>query len=423
MKRRVTIDLFALFTLLGVLILAIFAPSAALAQDQPDSRYFPQTGKTVHSIFLDYWQRNGGLPRQGYPISTEIMERSDTDGKLYAVQYFERAVFEYHPSARPANRVQLSLLGVFLYSRSYPAGAPNQQPNTTPASRLFPQTGKRLGGPFLQYWQRNGGLAQLGYPISDEFRERSPLDGKFYTVQYFERAVMELHPELSTSSRVLLSHLGTFRLRLKYPTAPPEHSPFSADEINYFIEVALGTEFGDSQPVVARWARPVRIKVNGSPTPADRQTLLSVIEEINTLLGEEKLTLVERDPNLNLYFVPRARFTELDPDYVPGNEGFASVFWDGDHRIYRAIVLITTERVTQRERSHLIREELTQSLGLLKDSFKYPDSIFYQPWTDTQTYAPIDRALIRILHLPQLRPGMTEIEVRAVLNSIDLREP
>ena len=31
---------------------------------------------------------------------------------------------------------------------------------------------------FLQYWQQNGGLAQQGFPISDEFMEKSDLDGK-----------------------------------------------------------------------------------------------------------------------------------------------------------------------------------------------------------------------------------------------------
>src|SRR5688572_18328164 len=159
MKQRSTTLLLAIFALLGALILPLFAPPA-VAQEENGSRYFPQTGKNVHGLFFEYWQRNGGLPRQGYPISSEIMERSETDGKLYAVQYFERAVFEYHPDARPANRVQLSLLGVFLYSRQYPSGAPNQQPNTATASRLFPQTGKRVGGVFLQYWLRSGGLPQ-----------------------------------------------------------------------------------------------------------------------------------------------------------------------------------------------------------------------------------------------------------------------
>jgi beta propeller repeat protein len=182
------------------------------------STAFKETGKTVGGLFLDYWQRNGGLAQQGFPISEVMGEISDTDGKLYTVQYFERAVFEYHPEQADARyKVLLSLLGNQYYRQRYPLGAPNQRPNTQPGSVQFRETGKRLGGKFLDYWNRNGGLAQQGFPISDEFTEVSDLDGKPYTVQYFERAVFELHPEnAGTPYEVLLSQLGRFQLRAKY---------------------------------------------------------------------------------------------------------------------------------------------------------------------------------------------------------------
>ena len=63
------------------------------------------------------------------------------------------------------------------------------------------------------------------------------------------------------------------------------------------------------------------------------------------------------------------------------------------------------------ERSHLIQEELTQSLGLFKNSQHNPDSIFYQGWSATGGYASIDSLTIRLLYLPQLLPGMTRSEV------------
>jgi hypothetical protein len=47
---------------------------------------------------------------------------------------------------------------------------------------------------------------------------------------------------------------------------------------------------------------------------------------------------------------------------------------------------------------HLLREELTQSLGLFNDSWEYPESIFYQGWTTTTEFAPIDRELIDMLY-------------------------
>ncbi len=172
---------------------------------------FEATGIKVCFDFLDYWTAHGGLAQQGYPITTQIQEISPTDGKVYTVQYFERAVFELHSENEPPDNILLSLLGTFAYKAKYPDGAPSQQPNTSEGSQLFSDTGKRVGGKFLDYWQQHGGLAQQGYPISDEFMEKSALDGKEYRVQYFERAVFELHPENQPPYDVLLSQLGTLR--------------------------------------------------------------------------------------------------------------------------------------------------------------------------------------------------------------------
>ncbi|HYO50008.1 MAG TPA: hypothetical protein VEW94_09165 [Chloroflexia bacterium] len=72
----------------------------------------------------------------------------------------------------------------------------------------FAPTGHTLRGPFLDYWQKNGGLAQFGYPITEEFTEPGP-DGKPLAVQYFERNRFEHHPENRLPDRVLLGLLGT----------------------------------------------------------------------------------------------------------------------------------------------------------------------------------------------------------------------
>ncbi|MBF6614784.1 MAG: hypothetical protein IVW55_16865 [Chloroflexi bacterium] len=213
---------------LVVLALPAFAPNHAYAQGS--SRTFPETGKTVTGRFLDYWNTHGGLAQQGYPISESMQETSDTDGKSYTVQYFERAEFEAHPENPAPYDVLLSLLGNFLYKQKYPNGAPGQVANTSANSRLFPETQRRVGGIFLDYWNTHGGLAQQGLPLSDEFQEVSDLNGQTYKVQYFERAVFEYHPENQAPYDVLLSQLGKFRYSAKYvggpnPNPPPNPNP------------------------------------------------------------------------------------------------------------------------------------------------------------------------------------------------------
>src|SRR5437763_15727253 len=102
----------------------------------------------------------------------------------------------------------LMTIGWGVYS-SMAQGA-NSQVTTQAGCQTFPQTGHKVCDKFLAYWSSHGGLAQQGYPISEEFTETSPLNGKPYTVQYFERAVFEFHPENKPPFAVLLSQLGTF---------------------------------------------------------------------------------------------------------------------------------------------------------------------------------------------------------------------
>jgi hypothetical protein len=151
-------------------------------------------------------------------------EASDLDpARHYTVQYFERAVFEYHPeyAGTPAE-VLLAQLGTYQYRQTYPDGVSTQQVSTV-NPRFFPETGHTVGGLFRVYWEAHGGLAQQGYPLTDEFPELNPLDHQIHTVQYFERAVFEDHPENNSSPyEVLLSQLGTYRYAAKthHPPGP-----------------------------------------------------------------------------------------------------------------------------------------------------------------------------------------------------------
>lgn len=179
----------------------------ALAPDA-NNAYFKETGYFVSQPFLKYWQDNGGLAIFGYPISDRLQETITGTQQTYTAQYFERARFELHPDI--GNQVVLGRLGALLHAPS-PAVDPKQ------GAQFFKETGHNLSGPFLDFWNKNGGLALFGYPISEEVQETSPTDGKTYTVQYFERARFELHPEFAgTPNEVQLGQLGTQLYNQKY---------------------------------------------------------------------------------------------------------------------------------------------------------------------------------------------------------------
>jgi hypothetical protein len=160
------------------------------APSQPpaiETVYFAQSGHHLGdgSGFLRFWRMHGGVLILGYPISEEIEE----GGRI--VQYFERVRFEFHAEQQnPEFRIQLGLLGAQLTKgRDFPQAAPGS------GEQFFPETGHGLSGPFYDFWRKHGGLPVFGYPISEPLQEAGAADGKPYTVQYFERARFEHHPE------------------------------------------------------------------------------------------------------------------------------------------------------------------------------------------------------------------------------------
>ena len=73
---------------------------------------------------------------------------------------------------------------------------------------FFNETKHTLANGFRLYWQANGGLPIYGYPLSQEFDEKNVDDGKTYTVQYFERARFEWHPDANGGGSVLVGLVG-----------------------------------------------------------------------------------------------------------------------------------------------------------------------------------------------------------------------
>ena len=206
-------------SLLNLLVLAVLLSGSGLAQLRPaqaeaaEDVFFKETGQTLSDKhrFLSYWQSHGGLAQFGYPLTPEILEVNPADQKTYIVQWFERNRFEWHPENRGGEyEVLLGLLGKQLTLGRENEGAFRRFDDAKVAGqRYFAETGHNLRNSFKTYWEINGGLAIYGYPLTEEFNELNPIDGKTYITQWFERARLEYHSEnKDTPYEVLLGLLG-----------------------------------------------------------------------------------------------------------------------------------------------------------------------------------------------------------------------
>jgi hypothetical protein len=174
--------------------------AAEIYNDGPPGQCFYETGHCMSYDFNEYWYAHGKLAIIGFPLSDVFSEQLE-DGKVYRVQYFERVRMEYHPEvADPQYRVQLGQFGRHIHPAE-PAATPLQ------GGRYFNEPGHNIVGDVRGYWEKNGSLAQFGYPLTEEFNE-TLADGKVYQVQYFERARFERHPENGPDNYILLGQFG-----------------------------------------------------------------------------------------------------------------------------------------------------------------------------------------------------------------------
>jgi hypothetical protein len=184
----------------------------------PGVIYFPELGHTLGGVFRSYWEHYGGLAQFGYPLTEPYTEVSETDGKPYTVQYFQRARFELHPEhAGTPYEVLLGLLGrTVTTQRTGEAPFLPTGPSGQPGAVYFAETGHNIAPEFVEYWRQHGGLEIYGYPISELFDEVNPTNRETYRVQYFERNRFEHHPDnAGTPYEVLLGLLGSEVLTAK----------------------------------------------------------------------------------------------------------------------------------------------------------------------------------------------------------------
>jgi peptide/nickel transport system substrate-binding protein len=133
---------------------AAFVPVAKPADaDGKTKVWFPETKHSVSGKILEYWNKYGGLQQFGFPLSEQFNEISATDGKTYAVQYFERNRFELHPEKAAPYEVELGLLGVQQYKQTPIAAAdlPIAPPKgvTSKKDTMIAATGQEPGSLFL----------------------------------------------------------------------------------------------------------------------------------------------------------------------------------------------------------------------------------------------------------------------------------
>ncbi len=172
----------------------------------------------IEGRFAEYWQKNGGLPVFGYPITEARDEVNADTGETYPTQYFERQRFELHDENTAPYDVLMGRLGddqlrqQGIDWQSLPKADPG-------AAHFVPETGHAIGEEFWEYYRSHGlelgdkgvsaaeSLALFGHPLSEPRMETNSSGDRVLT-QYFERARLEVHPDKPQEHRTLQGRVG-----------------------------------------------------------------------------------------------------------------------------------------------------------------------------------------------------------------------
>ncbi len=152
------------------------------------------------------------------------------------------------------------------------------------------------------------------------------------------------------------------------------------------------------------------------------------ISKINPLFADGfriELTTDEKKKNATLYLLNKSKAEEVAPslfeDISIVFSGLSEAKFDAGNRVYNARIFIDTDEPIDIQEG-IILEEITQSIGLMYDSKKYPNSIFYENKTDerisTEEYSKLDKDIIRLLYHPRMRPGLSAYHCERVRKKI-----
>jgi hypothetical protein len=180
-----------------------------------------------------------------------------------------------------------------------------------------------------------------------------------------------------------------------------DNKRYDQETNEYFDEIVMYSEFSETRRAEPyRWTTDMKIYVDGEKPEYLISELNKIVTELNDLIDPITIRVVNRkqDANYTIYFGSHIEFANLyslmDKSKLERNWGLFEVYPN------RGIMYVDIERTSfdYDAQKHLLREELTQSLGLLNDSWKYPESIFYQGWTTTTEFSEIDKRLIDLLY-------------------------
>jgi len=183
----------------------------------------------------------------------------------------------------------------------------------------------------------------------------------------------------------------------------PDLSHVDEETAYYFNQILRYSERRPhTQGPIYKWDKDIYIHLYGNYSSSNKKEAIKVIKELNRLIAPRRIHLVKNPKRANSFIY----FGSIEENNKNSRSGmrlegqFFGHFHIQTHEqeIQRAYIFINTHDSSRKRQKHVIREEITQSLGFLNDTYDYPESIFYQGYSESNSFSPLDKKLIKLLY-------------------------
>ena len=184
------------------------------------------------------------------------------------------------------------------------------------------------------------------------------------------------------------------------------NTKYDQETMEYFREITLKSEFNDKikrQPI--KYKSDVKIYLQGFTDKFIEDEVNRILQDLNAIIDPIELYTVNKksDANMVVFLGDLQSFLTLNTDLIDSPQlntcdGYFKLRTRGDEILSSRIFINLKKQEGSLDLQDCLREEISQSLGAINDSYLYPTSTFYQGENYVTEYSELDVNVLKLLY-------------------------
>jgi hypothetical protein len=171
---------------------------------------------------------------------------------------------------------------------------------------------------------------------------------------------------------------------------------------NYYDTIVHYTENNENRTSLNKYEKDIKLYIKGEDVKYLKEEIKIIVNDLNNLIEPINITITEdsTDYNLLVYLGNRKGFEGINND-IKGVHclGYGIIYCGYKNSIILSECFVDIKKVkTPIRQKHILREEITQCLGLINDTYQYDNSIFYEGYSEVTQYSDLDKEIIKLLY-------------------------